>query len=60
MTVTQLKELSLALVSKEEQTASILPEMDDDIQALEQRLAKASQLKQGMIQQLLTGKIRLV
>ncbi len=46
----------------EEQTAiaSILSDMDNEIEALEQKLAKTRQLKQGMMQQLLTGKIRLV
>ncbi len=50
------------LPSKEEQTAiaSILSDMDNEIEALEQKLAKTRQLKQGMMQQLLTGKIRLV
>ena len=33
---------------------------DNEIEALEQKLAKARQIKQGMMQQLLTGKIRLV
>ena len=40
--------------------ASILSDMDNEIDALEQKLEKARQLKQGMMQQLLTGKIRLV
>ena len=40
--------------------ASILTDMDNEIEALEQKLAKTRQLKQGMMQQLLTGKIRLV
>ena len=44
----------------EEQTAiaSILSDMDNEIEALEQKLAKTRQIKQGMMQQLLTGKIR--
>ncbi|ATG75877.1 hypothetical protein AN401_09095 [Zobellella denitrificans] len=47
--------------SKKEQTAiaTILSDMDEEIQALEARLAKTRDLKQGMMQQLLTGKIRL-
>ncbi len=47
---------------KGEQTAiaTILSDMDEDIQALEQRLNKTRQIKQGMMQQLLTGKTRLV
>lgn len=40
--------------------AEILSSMDSEIEALEQKLAKYRQLKQGMMQQLLTGKIRLV
>lgn len=40
--------------------ASILSDMDKEIDSLEQKLEKARHLKQGMMQQLLTGKIRLV
>ncbi|MDO6462073.1 restriction endonuclease subunit S [Granulosicoccaceae sp. 1_MG-2023] len=45
-----------------EQTAiaTILSDMDEEIQALQQRLAKTRQIKQGMMQELLTGKTRLV
>ena len=45
----------------EEQTAiaSILSDMDNEIEALDQKLQKARCIKQGMMQQLLTGKIRL-
>lgn len=48
--------------SNEEQTAiaTILSDMDAEIQALEQRLNKTRQIKQGMMQELLTGKVRLV
>ena len=47
--------------SKEEQTAiaTILSDMDNEIQTLEQRLAKTRQIKQGMMQELLTGRTRL-
>jgi len=47
--------------SKEEQTviATILTDMDNEIQTLEQRLSKTRQIKQGMMQELLTGKTRL-
>ena len=34
--------------------------MDTEITALEDKLAKARQIKQGMMQELLTGKIRLI
>lgn len=45
----------------QEQTAiaTILSDMDNELQALTQKLEKAHALKQGMMQQLLTGKIRL-
>ncbi|MGI2119396.1 restriction endonuclease subunit S [Shewanella oncorhynchi] len=44
-----------------EQTAiaSILSDMDSEIQTLEQRLSKTRQIKQGMMQELLTGRTRL-
>ena len=47
---------------EEEQTAiaTILSEMDSDIQTLQQRLSKTRQIKQGMMQELLTGRIRLI
>lgn len=40
--------------------AAILSDMDADIDALNETLAKACQIKQGMMQELLTGRIRLV
>ena len=45
-----------------EQTAiaGLLSDMDAEIAALEAKLAKARQLKQGMMQELLTGRIRLI
>lgn len=45
----------------EEQTAiaTILSDMDSELTALEQKLVKARDVKQGMMQQLLTGRIRL-
>lgn len=45
-----------------EQTAiaTILSDMDTEIAALETRLAKTRELKQGMMHNLLTGKIRLL
>jgi type I restriction enzyme S subunit len=47
---------------KGEQTAiaEVLSDMDSEIEALEAKLAKARQIKQGMMQELLTGRIRLV
>ena len=48
--------------SIEEQTAiaNILSDMDAEIAALEAKLVKARQVKQGMMQELLTGRVRLV
>ena len=40
--------------------ATILSDMDEEIAALESKLNKARQLKQGMMHNLLTGKIRLI
>lgn len=56
------QEFSVFLPSTEEQTAiaTILSDMDEEIQALEHRLNKTRQIKQGMMQELLTGKTRLV
>ena len=39
--------------------ATILTDMDSELTTLVQKLAKARDLKQGMMQQLLTGRIRL-
>ena len=55
-------ELQFWLPSVEEQKciSAILSDMDLDIQSLEQRLNKAQKIKQGMMQELLTGKTRLL
>jgi type I restriction enzyme S subunit len=45
---------------EQEAIAAILSDMDSEITALEEKLAKARQLKQGMMQELLTGRIRLL
>ena len=46
----------------DEQTAiaEILGDMDADITALETKLTKACEIRQGMMQELLTGRIRFV
>lgn len=48
--------------TKAEQTAiaEVLSDMDTEIAALETKLAKAHQIKQGMMHVLLTGQVRLV
>jgi len=40
--------------------ANIISDMDAEIEALEQKLSKYKAIKQGMMQELLTGKIRLI
>ena len=57
-----LGRLRIRVPSLEEQAAiaTILFDMDAEIAALEAKLSKARQLKQGMMQELLTGKVRLV
>ncbi|MFE2863353.1 MULTISPECIES: restriction endonuclease subunit S [Bacteroidota] len=47
-------------LSEQERIATILSDMDAEIEALEQQLGKARHIKQGMMQELLTGKTRLV
>ncbi|KMU54253.1 Type I restriction modification DNA specificity domain protein [Serratia marcescens] len=56
-----IENVLVALPNMEEQTAiaTILSDMDAELEALEQKLSKARDIKQGMMQQLLTGRIRL-
>jgi len=57
-----LAQLILRLPLLDEQTAiaEVLSDMDAELAALEQRREKTRALKQGMMQELLTGRIRLV
>jgi type I restriction enzyme S subunit len=57
-----LSAVYIAVPPLPEQTAiaAVLSDMDAGIAALERRREKAAQIKQGMMQQLLTGRIRLV
>ena len=57
-----IERVLVSLPCKREQTAiaTILSDMDSEIHTLEQRLVKTRQIKQGMMQELLTGKTRLV
>lgn len=59
---TSLLKLKFPLPPLPEQTAiaAVLSDMDAELSALEQRLVKTRALKQGMMQELLTGRIRLV
>lgn len=45
---------------EQEAIADILSDMDNEIEALEQKLNKYKGIKQGMMQELLTGRIRFV
>ena len=47
-------------IAEQQAIATILTKMDDAITALEAKKAKYEAIKQGMMQQLLTGKIRLI
>jgi type I restriction enzyme S subunit len=57
-----VEDLDIPLPSQVEQKeiATILGDFDSEISVLENQLVKAQAIKQGMMQQLLTGKIRLV
>lgn len=52
--------LKLPPLPEQTAIASILSEMDAELAALEQRREKTRALKQGMMQELLTGKTRLI
>ena len=53
-------EVSFPKKEKQEEIATILSDMDAEINALETKLEKYKKVKLGMMQNLLTGKIRLV
>ena len=57
-----ISDMKMIVPAKKEQTrmATLLSDMDEEIQTLQQRLNKTRQIKQGMMQELLTGKTRLV
>jgi type I restriction enzyme, S subunit len=48
------------ITAEQNAIATILSDMDSEIASLEAKLAKTRQLKQGMMHELLTGRIRLV
>jgi type I restriction enzyme S subunit len=52
--------IAVPRINEQNAIASVLTSMDKEISALEAKKAKFEQIKQGMMQQLLTGKIRLV
>ncbi|MBL1179073.1 restriction endonuclease subunit S [Pantanalinema sp. GBBB05] len=49
----------MPLLEEQRAIATVLSDMDAEIAALESRLTKTQSIKQGMMQQLLTGKVRL-
>jgi type I restriction enzyme S subunit len=62
VTKASMESTLISLPSLPEQTAiaAVLSDMDAGIAALEHRREKAEQIKQGMMQQFLTGKVRLI
>jgi type I restriction enzyme S subunit len=63
LTLGKIKNLRFAVPptkSEQEAIATILSGIDAEIETLQTKLAKAHQIKQGMMQELLTGRIRLV
>jgi type I restriction enzyme, S subunit len=60
---TVFEEISLCVpkyVEEQIAIASILSDMDNELEELENKLNKYKQIKQGMMQQLLAGRIRLI
>ena len=57
-----IREFTIPYPNLKERTliAQTLSDMDNEIEQLEKKLAKYQQIKQGMMQELLTGRIRLV
>jgi type I restriction enzyme S subunit len=53
-------ELNIPEQAEQEAIAAVLSDLNDEIEKLEKRLAKTRDLKQGMAQELLTGRTRLV
>jgi type I restriction enzyme S subunit len=53
-------EFKVPILEEQQAIAQILSDMDAEIEALEQKLEKYKAIKQGMMQELLTGRIRLV
>jgi len=60
---TKLKEVEVLLpksIEEQKAIAQILSDMDRELQTLRQKREKYAQVKQGMMQELLTGRVRLV
>ena len=52
--------ISLPQINEQQAIAAVLSDIDTEIASLEQSLEKTKAIKQGMMQQLLTGRIRMV
>ena len=53
-------EISVPPLNEQKAIAQVLSDMDAEIEALEEKLEKYKTIKQGMMQELLTGRIRLI
>ena len=62
LSLLNISELDIPFPALEEQTriASVLTDMDAELSAIEQKLEKYKKVKLGMMQELLTGKTRLI
>lgn len=62
LTVADVRKLEIKLPEKPEREAiiNILLDMDNEIRLLEEKLQKYVKMKQGMLEELLTGKVRLI
>jgi type I restriction enzyme S subunit len=63
LSLSEIKKIEINIpksVDEQRKISQILSDLSAEIVALEQRLEKAKAIKQGMMQQLLTGRIRLV
>ena len=60
--ISEYQNIELPMPDDDEQhaIATVLSDMDREIESLEQRFDKTQKIKQGMMQQLLTGRVRLV
>lgn len=63
LSIQDLKTLNLifpSLLSEQQAIAQVLSDMGDEIETLEAELEKLNHMKRGMMQELLTGRIRLI
>lgn len=62
LNVNVVREFEIPVPSLEEQKeiSKVLSDMDSEIESLKQKLEKYKKIKQGMMQELLTGRIRLI